>query len=197
MKLVKRHLDNYWDDNDPRSLIFHTTLGHSFAGAYETLKARGLSYNYLIDEDYVYEIVPWNKSAWHAGIKSNPVERITDFYGDTNPNTESVGIAFIRRGEALTENHVNNAVELIKWLGKQTRVAYYDKNTFCHYEVTDYKPKEVKQYRQDVLDALFGEKEPIEFKLKRIFDEFQTDPSPEKLRMLKIVCNVLLRFLRK
>ena len=46
-------------------------------------------------DDDIYEVVSWENSAWHAGVKSNPTARIVDFFGDKNPNRHSVGIAFV------------------------------------------------------------------------------------------------------
>jgi N-acetyl-anhydromuramyl-L-alanine amidase AmpD len=176
-------------------------LGNSFDGAYQTLKARGLSYNYIIDADgTTYEIVPWYHSAWHAGIKSNPNKRVVDFYGNKNPNRHSVGVAFVRKGQPLTESQIDGAVKLIKWLGKQTKVVYDESNIFYHQEITDYKPKEVEQYRSAVLEALFGEKEDVQEKMDRILETYRKNPNPAVrplLVKLLIVFSQYLALLKK
>ena len=80
MELIKQHLDNYWNGNDPKSIVFHSTWGTTADGAIQTLIARGLSYNYLIDGGDVYELVPPDKSAWHAGVLHNPTQKVKKFY---------------------------------------------------------------------------------------------------------------------
>lgn len=192
-----KHLNNYWEDNDPKSIILHTTLGDSFDGAFETLKARGLSYNYIIDANgKTYEIVAWDKSAWHSGVKSNPNKRVQNFYGDTNPNKHSVGIAFVRNGQdQLTEEQVNASTQLIKQLGENTREVYTKENIFYHQEITDYKPKEVGLYREQVLEALFGEKEPVEEKVKKVEEKHQKPQEVEQIAVYQLLISILWKTL--
>lgn len=152
---------NYWAGNDPSSIMLHTTLGSTVQGAVDTLRARGLSYNYLISTGTVYELVSWEHSAWHAGVTSGMNMRSQVFYEDRNPNKHSVGIAFVQpQGiTKLPEEDIDAAVELIKWIGSESGVRYNADNIFYHREVTSYKPIEVKYYRDQVLDALVGDKD--------------------------------------
>lgn len=153
--------DYSWAGNTYESIVLHTTLGNTYIGAEETLKIRHLSYHFIIDADgEVYQLVDIDRSAWHAGVKSNPNLRARTFYLSDNPNRRSIGIAFVRKNEPeLTNAQRDTAVKLIKWLGEQTGARYNRDNIFCHYEITDYKPKEVEGYRQQVVEGLEGYKD--------------------------------------
>lgn len=164
-KIKKDHLkplSSYsWDGNTHESIILHTTLGNTYRGAFDTLKIRGLSYHYIVDTDgTIRELVPIDRSAWHAGVKSNPNARVRSFYGNDNPNRRSIGISVVRRGQPSLEPEQRDAVVwLIKNIGHRTGVRYNADNIFTHHEITDYKPKEVNNYRQQVLDGLVGFKD--------------------------------------
>lgn len=155
--------DNYWTGNDPRSLMLHTTGGDSLIGAVETLEIRGLSYNYLIYQGQIYELVNWQNSAWHAGVVRGMNLRAQAFYkdgkGENNPNRHSVGIAFVETNPYLTEEDVNAFVWLSKHLGQQTGIRYTADNIFYHKEVTSDKPWYVKNFRDQCLEALVGDKD--------------------------------------
>lgn len=159
--ILKPESDYSWPGNTQESIVLHTTLGNSYIGAHETLRIRHLSYHYIIDQDGdVYQLVETNRSAWHAGVKSNPNLRVRAFFGPDNPNRRSIGIAFIRTGERfITAAQRDAAVSLIKRLGAESGVRYNRDNIFCHYEITDYKPKEVERYRQQVIEGLEGYKD--------------------------------------
>lgn len=163
LSIDKRYaMDNYWEGNDPRSIVLHTTGGSSLEGAVQTLKARGLSYNYIIHDGIVYELVDWTKSAWHAGVKKSPNLRARSFYGNENPNRESVGIAFtypVGDISKLEDKNVDACVKLLKYLGERTEVRYNADNIFYHQEITIDKPIIVKGYREQVLDGLVGDKD--------------------------------------
>ena len=157
---------NSWAGNDPRSILLHTTLGGgNITGVIDTLEARGLSYNYVIKNGIVYELVPYTRCAWHSGVVSGMNLRALAFYkdgkGPNNPNRHSVGIAFdYSQGEfQLLEKDIDAAILLIKWLGQETGHRYNADNIFFHREVTSYKPLEVKHYRDQVLEALVGNKD--------------------------------------
>ena len=166
MRINKQHKStNYWEGNDPRSIMLHMTGGSTLKGAVDTLKARGLSYNYLIDQGKAYELVDYSKSAWHAGVVSKMNLRAKACYsngkGENNPNRNSVGISFVQPFGVteLPDEDIDCAVQLIKWLGSKIEVRYTPDNIFYHREVTSYKPLEVKYYREQVLDALIGDKD--------------------------------------
>ena len=155
-------LDEYsWFGNTQESIVLHTTLGNTYEGAYETLKIRHLSYHYIIEADgTIRNLIPIERSAWHAGVKSNPNLRARVFFNDDNPNKRSIGIAFVRYGNpSLTTEQRDAAVWLIKEIGKETGRRYNRDNIFTHHEITDYKPKEVETYREEVLQALEGYKD--------------------------------------
>ena len=159
---------NYWEGNNPRSFMLHTTGGHGLIGAIETLIARGLSYNYIIYQGVVYELVPYDKSAWHAGVIKNPNLRSKAFYGSLkgseNPNRQSVGVAFVYPDApqditVLPDADVSACIKLMKHVGSETNVRYNADNIFYHQEVTSDKPIMVKGYREQVLEALVGDKD--------------------------------------
>ena len=152
---------NYWKDNEPISIMMHATLGGTVIGAVDTLKARGLSYNYLIWGGVVYELVDWSNSAWHAGVTHEMNLRSKSFYGSRNPNKHSVGIAFVQVAgvEAIPEEDVDATVLLLKQIGQESGNRYNADNIFYHQEVTSYKPIQVKYYREQVINALVGDKD--------------------------------------
>jgi len=156
-------MNNYWKGNDPASIVLHTTAGYGVEGAVQTLLARGLSYNYIIDDGQVYHLVDWVNSAWHAGVVRQPNLRARTFFNGVNPNKKSVGIAFTypRTGDIaeLSEADVNAAVKLIKMIGREADQRYNADNIFYHQEITIDKPKIVKGYRDQVLDGLVGDKD--------------------------------------
>ena len=147
--------------------MLHTTGGGSVLGAVETLKARGLSYNYIIDPlGIVYELVNYKNCAWHAGVIKSPNLRSRAFYGtlkgDDNPNRNSIGISYVYpTGDktVLTDRMVDSTIILMKQIGKKTGIRYNADNIFYHQEVTVDKPIMVKGYRQQVVEALVGDKD--------------------------------------
>lgn len=175
MKITKQHLsplEEYsWKGNTQKSIMLHTTLGNSYQGAYETLKIRHLSYHYIIDEDgTIRELIPIDRSAWHAGVKSKPNLRVRAFFGADNPNKHSIGISFVRNGHShLTNKQRDAGVWLIKEIGKKTGIRYNRDNIFAHYEVTNYKPYEVfSPYRTQIMEGLEGYKDEKDAKEKTI-----------------------------
>lgn len=165
MKITKRLLkpakDFSWEGNTGEAIVLHTTLGHNYKGAEDTLKARHLSYHYIIDEKgTIYQLVDTSRSAWHAGVKSNPNLRVRSFFGEGNPNRRSIGIAFVGMNTMdFTDAQRDAAVWLIKEIGKKTGVRYNTNNIFYHQEITDYKPKYVEYIRDKVVEALVGFKD--------------------------------------
>lgn len=160
-------MNNFWKGNNPRSIMLHTTGGSSVLGAVETLRARGLSYNYIIDGiGTIYELVDYHNSAWHAGVVKNPNMRAKVFYGTLqgadNPNRNSVGIAYVyppADKTKLTDNMVDSTVRLLKAIGSETNIRYNADNIFYHKEVTSDKPAIVEGYRKQVVDAIVGDKD--------------------------------------
>ena len=158
---------NFWTNNNPKSFMLHTTGGAGLQGAIDTLIARGLSYNYIIHKGVVYQLVDWRNSAWHAGVVRSPNMRATAFYGGAlkgpdNPNRNSVGVAFTYPADdikVLADADIDACVLLIKQVGAEAGVRYNADNIFYHQEVTIDKPIIVKGYREQVLEALVGDKD--------------------------------------
>ena len=167
MEISKEYASkNFWTGNNPRSIILHTTGGGSLIGAIETLIARGLSYNYIFFEGKVYELVHYKNSAWHAGVVKGMNMRSQVFYktgkGEDNPNRHSVGFSFVYPQpdyKVLNDVDVDNAVLLMKQIGKETNQRFNADNIFYHREVTNDKPIIVQGYRNQILEALIGDKD--------------------------------------
>lgn len=174
-------LNQSWAGNTPRSIVFHTLLG-SIEGSYSWLDQINLSYNYMIGKDgKIYEQVPINRSAWHAGRVYGATDRALAFFKGKNPNTQSIGIAFERRGEPkLTREQVLAGEWLVKHLEGKTGNEFGRDNCFAHYEITSYKPKEVVDYKFQILDKHIGEREE--------------DRSSEVAELQKIYIGLLQRY---
>lgn len=166
MKIRKRILtpveDYSWDGNTKEAIVLHITAGSNYKGAEDTLKIRHLSYHFIIDKDgSISQLTDINRSAWHAGIKSNPVDRVVKFFGDTNPNKRSIGISFVCEKDEwyvsneLTEKQIDAGVWLIKYIGSQTGIRYNGDNIFTHGEITDYKEK-MEEERKIIVSELIG-----------------------------------------
>jgi hypothetical protein len=175
LTIDKRYdMQNFWAGNDPRSIVLHTTGGKGVAGAVQTLLARGLSYNYLIDEvGNIYQLVHYNNSAWHAGVIKNPTVRAQVFYktlrNKDNPNRNSVGIAYTYPNgdiSVLSDSAVDSTIKLMKAIGFETGVRYTAENIFAHREVTSDKPAIVLGYREQVVEAIVGDKDEKDVKEK-------------------------------
>ena len=146
--------------------MLHTTGGGTLVGAITTLIARGLSYNYIFFEGKVYELVHYKNSAWHAGVVKGMNMRSQVFYktgkGEDNPNRHSIGFAFVYPQpdyKVLNDVDVDNAVLLMKQIGKETNQRFNADNIFYHREVTNDKPIIVQGYRNQILEALIGDKD--------------------------------------
>lgn len=57
----------------PSTVVLHATAGRSLSGALATLKARGLSYHYLVAKGgEITKCVPIGRVAFHAGVSDGP-----------------------------------------------------------------------------------------------------------------------------
>jgi N-acetylmuramoyl-L-alanine amidase len=86
---------------EPTRIVIHYSAGSTLASAIETLRARRLAYNVLIDVDGSYhQARPFNKTAGHAG-RSNWKETsgVTNF---TSLNESGIGISLINLGQFAT-----------------------------------------------------------------------------------------------
>jgi hypothetical protein len=76
--------------SQPKGIVFHYTGGTTVDGAIDTLRKRGLSYNYLIDKDgTVHTVVPAGTSALHM----RPSEK------NDLGNANAIGISYVGKGE--------------------------------------------------------------------------------------------------
>jgi hypothetical protein len=73
-------------------IIVHHTGGRGLQGAISTLKARGLGYHYLVDQDgSVTSFVPDNQTTWHAGKTDKKPEL---------SNSNSVSISLVSKNDS-------------------------------------------------------------------------------------------------
>jgi len=142
-EIIKRHVPNFWETNNPKAIVWHTLRGNLW-GSISWLDYVKLSYNYIIAKDgKIYEQVPPDKGGYHAGIVYNPTKRARELFGYENPNKQSVGISFVRNGEIkLTDEQVVSARYMKKLLNLDVDIA--------HWEITAYKPKEVEGYIKQI-----------------------------------------------
>jgi hypothetical protein len=97
--------------SDIRYIVLHTTEGtDSRTWLTET---GNVSANYLIQRSTVYQLVPEEYAAWHAGrIVGTPT---TPLYDGVNPNLESIGIEMEGFADQLLESDtLNAAADLIR-----------------------------------------------------------------------------------
>lgn len=177
MKIFQEPVDKYFNTNEPRSIVLHTTLGGTALSSIGWLRQPQVeaSYHYIVDKyGTIYQLVKVKHGAWHAGRFNRPNLRARTFYGTDKVNVNSVGIAFARNGEAeLTEEQLDATIWLIKDIGRRIGYRYTADNIFAHKEIAIDKPAEVLHYREQVLDALIGEKDEKD--------------SEERSKMLQIV----------
>lgn len=186
--LLKPVQEYSWSGNTQEAIVLHTTLGNTYVGAEQTLRTRHLSYHFIIDDEgETYQLVDIKRSAWHSGVKSKPNLRARAFFGDTNPNKRTIGIAFVRnRHSEITPAQRDAAVKLIKWIGEQTGIRYNRDNIFTHYEITSYKPQEVQQYRNQVIEGLEGYKDEKDAGEKATYELLRTILIELIKRLLKL-----------
>lgn len=77
---------------EPKAIVFHYTGGTTANGAVDTLRKRGLAYNYIVDKDgSVHVLAPGGTRAAHM--------RDSDKGPGGFGNGNSIGIAYVGRGE--------------------------------------------------------------------------------------------------
>ncbi len=111
-----------------KRIILHHTAESSFSQTYHGLKARGLSYHYVIDKDgTIYQLVPEAYMAWHA----------------KGANFDSIGISLVNTGYAndqYTEAQYESLNELLKdIIGRYPNLELDNQHIFAHYEVSNVK----------------------------------------------------------
>jgi hypothetical protein len=127
-----------------QAAIFHHTGGDNVSGAVQTLKNRGMSYNYLIKKDgTIVQLLPDGIRGQHAG-GSDKVE------GVYNYNT--IGVAMVApSNKEITPEQIQAAVLLNQDLAK--KYGYDPKSVYGHGEIKSGKqPDEGKV----VVDAIRG-----------------------------------------
>ena len=94
------------------TVVVHDTGGSSLSGALATLRARGLSYHYLIDRDgRIVKAAPISGRAFHAGESLGPHGKDVNDY--------SIGIALVHPSDGITEYarlQIEALTELIRLL---------------------------------------------------------------------------------
>lgn len=146
-KIIKRHVFEFWKDNKPEAIVWHTLYG-TLEGSISWLKRIRLSYNYIIGADgTIIEQVPPHLGAWHAGVFRNPTAYARKYWGKKNPNRHSIGIAFERRGE---ENLTEAQIQAGRWLRDKLKKEWNIEEEQAHYEISTDKPVEVLHYMRQM-----------------------------------------------
>ena len=94
--------------SDPTMIVMHATAGHTALEAIDTLRERGLSYNFIVEKDgRVFKCLPASRIAFHAGNSYGPNEQAAgvsrdqdsegNFTAHPTPsvNGYTVGISFV------------------------------------------------------------------------------------------------------
>ena len=80
--------------HDIDKVVVHYTVTYDAQSTYNILLQEKLSYHYVIDHDgQIYQFVPEDKSAWHAGCGSSLKDGCLPGY-----NSRSIGISFVNCG---------------------------------------------------------------------------------------------------
>jgi len=106
------------------TVVLHATAGSTFSGAVSALKARELSYHYVIEDQresdgVVRKCVPYSRVAFHAGESEGP-------HG-SNVNNYSVGISFVNLNDGVDGYSLKQyaaCLELIETLKKVLPLKY-------------------------------------------------------------------------
>lgn len=122
----------------PRGATIHYTGGSSAAGAIDTLKKRGLSYNYLIDRNgEVIGLVPPDRQAAHmypAGYRMKAPPQGAQGLS----NKDTIGYSFVGRGEGdLTPAQKKTMQALISRDGQ--KFGFKPDQVFGHGEINGHK----------------------------------------------------------
>lgn len=137
---------------EENAVICHIDLGTEKGTIEEILNGpRTASYHWYIPRsaDRVIEFVPKNKTAWHAGVVSNPEAGLGAILGGNNeviesgePNLYAYGICYEGRTTSTkpTDAQVDLAHQLLR------RKGLHELPLLAHYQVTDHKPRIVSEF---------------------------------------------------
>jgi hypothetical protein len=109
-------------------IIVHHTGGRGVQGAISTLKARGLGYHYMVDQDgSVTSFVPDDQTAWHAG-KTDKQPGLS--------NSNSVSISLVSKDDSdVSPAQLKSGFEL----GKSLMSKYGASMVYGHGETSSHK----------------------------------------------------------
>lgn len=160
-------IPKYYDENDVKALVFHVDLGTPQGTVNHLRNVASASYHFYLPRkgDEIWQFVPIEKGAWHAGRKSSPTPRAVSIFGDNDVNKKSLGICYEGRpldangkvtfdwsrvvdGEKASDLQVKKMVWLARHLG------YENLPILAHQEITSYKPNCVLDFKDRVLNEL-------------------------------------------
>lgn len=148
LRIIKRYfypLEDYsWNKNSPQSIVLHTTGGYSVWGAITNLLKENWSYHFIVEKDAIYQLIPIDRAAWHAGIVHNPTTNL--FIG--NPNKESIGIAYTNN---INNDKLDRLAKLVKHCEDVTGETYDNLNIVTHQMIDSGKPKSVNNTLKKLL----------------------------------------------
>lgn len=142
------------------AVVGHIDLGTEKGTINEILNgSRSASYHWYIPKHakYVIEFVPKEKSAWHAGVLSNPEPGLAKMLGGPNeviesgePNNYAYGICYegLTVGTEPNEGQIDLAAQLMRMKKIHTLPV------IAHYQITDYKPRIVSKFVEGIKSIL-------------------------------------------
>jgi N-acetylmuramoyl-L-alanine amidase len=109
----QRPSPNHGGHMNPTLVVIHYTGDNSRDGALEWLCTRksGVSAHLVIAKDgAVYQLIPFNETAWHAGV--------SEYDGRRSVNSFSIGIENVGIGDNWPEEQIESIRGVITALGK-------------------------------------------------------------------------------
>jgi len=153
LRIYQKHLepleDYSWDTTTGEYLVLHQSGSNDPDVTRQTLINRKLSYHYLVTRTprVIWELMPPERAAWHAGIVHNPSARAGNAFGDTNPNRKSIGVCLDGDNNFLDTQYEDTA-KLSSHLG-------HDGLTMMtHHDIDSRKPEAVQRALYETLERM-------------------------------------------
>jgi hypothetical protein len=163
IEIRKMHTTKCYERYGMTAMVGHIDLGTEAGTIDEILNGtRSASYNYYIPRHakYIIEFVPFEKSAWHAGVIHDPQPELGELVGGADkiiqsgePNRYTGGVCYEGRtvNTAPTQGQIDLAHELMLYK-KKANLPWV-----AHWQITSYKPRIVSKF-VDGVNALLGNK---------------------------------------
>ena len=111
------------------TIVLHATAGASLSGALDTLRARKLSYHYIIAKDgAIWKLAPVRDVAFHAGASIGPK--------GAGVNEHSIGVCFVNLNNGK-DPYTAAQLESCEWLLRELKPAMDEYHWLCsHWAIT-------------------------------------------------------------